>query len=74
MVLTSSQCLMDKVYIINVVFVIARSCSSHVSPQPDTSLCRETIDMGLMCRMGCLFTPQLLLAVVMRTHGRMATD
>jgi len=32
-------------------------------PQPDTSLCCPTMDMGLLHRIICLFTPQFLLVL-----------
>jgi len=32
------------------------------SPQPDTSLCSETMDTWLMHRVMCLFMPQLMIS------------
>jgi len=43
-----------------------------LSPQPDNSLHCETTDTGLVYRVVCLLTPQLLLVLTMPTHGGMA--
>ena len=40
--------------------------STFLSPQPHTSQSRKTTDMGLVHRVVCLFTPQLLLVLINR--------
>ena len=43
-----------------------RSYLRFISPQPDTSQSRKTTDTGLVHRVVCLFTPQLLLVLINR--------
>jgi len=43
-----------------------------LSPLPDTSLACETMDMGLVHRVVCLFMSQLSLVLIVPTHRGMA--
>ena len=38
---------------------------SFYSPKPDTSLCSKATDTGLVYHAECLFTPQLLLVLML---------
>ena len=52
-------------------WLIGRRYLRFHSPQPDTSLHRQTTDTGLVHRAVCLFTPQLSLVLTVPTHGGM---